>query len=286
MKTIPAVVQTGIDNGTIATCVHLQTKDGTDYGFTDHDRSITFSGVTYVATPGLTQIKMNQRDNAEVSNQEMAGAWVVDLDDNDLSSGKFDDAEFEVFIINWDESVSGVVTDRVIKLKGNTGILQWSEDGFRVDVHSAMKQLSNSFGFTTTASCRHKLYGAADPTLIGNCGVTPVPVNNSVNTVTSSKMKFVAVTTDTAATGQYDGGTLTWTGGTNSGLTTSVKSSVNNANIQTFTFYLPTDFVIVPGDTFSVTPGCDKSFEICKTKFNNAVNFGGFPHIRNEVNFK
>ena len=36
---------------------------------------------------------------------------------------------------------------------------------------------------------------------------------------------------------------------------------------------------IAPGDTFIVTAGCDKRFATCRAKFDNAVNFRGFPHI-------
>jgi uncharacterized phage protein (TIGR02218 family) len=32
-------------------------------------------------------------------------------------------------------------------------------------------------------------------------------------------------------------------------------------------------------DLFVVTAGCDKRFETCRTKFANAVNFRGFPHL-------
>ena len=32
-------------------------------------------------------------------------------------------------------------------------------------------------------------------------------------------------------------------------------------------------------DAFTVTAGCDKSFRTCKAKFDNAVNFRGFPHV-------
>ena len=30
---------------------------------------------------------------------------------------------------------------------------------------------------------------------------------------------------------------------------------------------------------FTVTAGCDKSFETCRDRFGNVVNFGGFPHM-------
>jgi len=36
---------------------------------------------------------------------------------------------------------------------------------------------------------------------------------------------------------------------------------------------------IEAGDTFVVTAGCDKRFDTCRARFNNAVNFRGFPHI-------
>jgi uncharacterized phage protein (TIGR02218 family) len=36
---------------------------------------------------------------------------------------------------------------------------------------------------------------------------------------------------------------------------------------------------IALGDTFAVTAGCDKRFPTCRDRFNNTVNFRGFPHI-------
>jgi uncharacterized phage protein (TIGR02218 family) len=33
------------------------------------------------------------------------------------------------------------------------------------------------------------------------------------------------------------------------------------------------------GDEFMVTAGCDKRFDTCRTKFDNGVNFRGFPHM-------
>ncbi len=36
---------------------------------------------------------------------------------------------------------------------------------------------------------------------------------------------------------------------------------------------------IAAGDTFTVTAGCDKRFATCRDRFDNTVNFRGFPHI-------
>jgi uncharacterized phage protein (TIGR02218 family) len=36
---------------------------------------------------------------------------------------------------------------------------------------------------------------------------------------------------------------------------------------------------IAAGDTFTLTPGCDKSLATCRDRFANTVNFRGFPHM-------
>src|SRR3712207_7264503 len=36
---------------------------------------------------------------------------------------------------------------------------------------------------------------------------------------------------------------------------------------------------ISPGDAFTLSAGCDKSFSTCRDRFANSVNFRGFPHM-------
>jgi uncharacterized phage protein (TIGR02218 family) len=36
---------------------------------------------------------------------------------------------------------------------------------------------------------------------------------------------------------------------------------------------------MVPGDIFSAWPGCNKTREVCVGRFNNILNYGGFPYI-------
>ena len=47
----------------------------------------------------------------------------------------------------------------------------------------------------------------------------------------------------------------------------------------TIELWQPMAHAIAPGDTFTVTAGCDKQFATCQAKFANAVNFRGFPHM-------
>lgn len=279
MKTISAALKTGFANGTIATCIKITRKDAVVLGFTDHDIELTFSGVTYKPTPGLSRVLMNLRSNAQVSNQEFASAWSVDVDEQDLQNGIYDEADVQVYRVDWSNLAAGSLNI----FTGNLGLIQWTEDGFRADVQSLMKKLTHKIGDVTTAKCRHALFEPSGPLTLGKCGINQAShtFSSSVTAITTNRLQF-----DVAAIGQSNGwfanGFIQWTSGTNTGTESPVKVYATE-NIELF---LPTNTTIQIGDTFDIFTGCDKNFSTCKNKFNNVVNFGGFPHINVEVNYK
>jgi hypothetical protein len=38
-------------------------------------------------------------------------------------------------------------------------------------------------------------------------------------------------------------------------------------------------FTVGSGTTFNAVPGCNRSPDTCRTKYDNLANFGGFPHV-------
>ncbi len=60
---------------------------------------------------------------------------------------------------------------------------------------------------------------------------------------------------------------------------------INNNASQNFKIASPFSGLQV-GDTVEVTRGCKHSFSVCIEKFDNAINFGGFPLIPNSNPFK
>ena len=100
MRNIPTNLYADIQNGTICSVVKITLQDGTIYGYTDFDSNISHGGVTYVPAPGLQKVRMTLTPNSEVSNQELASAW-VDAPEEDLLGGKFDSASIEVAWISW-----------------------------------------------------------------------------------------------------------------------------------------------------------------------------------------
>lgn len=74
---------------------------------------------------------------------------------------------------------------------------------------------------------------------------------------------------------RYLFGTLKMTSGVAAGETLSVSNTASTGVALGY----PLLNIPAPGDTFSVTFGCDKSMATCANTFNNLLNFGGFPYI-------
>jgi uncharacterized phage protein (TIGR02218 family) len=94
--------------------------------------------------------------------------------------------------------------------------------------------------------------------------------NNGTWTISS-----VVATQFAVQSGYYDDGVMTFTSGGNSGLSFQIKSWDG----ITLYLYSALFVAVVDGDTFTISPGCDHSIATCKAKFNNVINFQGFPRM-------
>jgi uncharacterized phage protein (TIGR02218 family) len=77
------------------------------------------------------------------------------------------------------------------------------------------------------------------------------------------------------AGGYFDYGLVKIISGANAGITREVKQF----KAGVFTSFQPWPFALAAGDNYEAIAGCDKSFDSCKNKFHNALNFRGEPHV-------
>lgn len=281
MRNVSSLLKQEFIDGFRSTLVKITTKGGVIYGYTDSDAELTVDGVTYTPAPGLSRATLTATSNDTVSNQEIGSGW-VDAPEQDLISGKLDNALVEIAFASWRNPSYG----RMIVQRGNIGIIQWTADGFRADIQGHMRQLQRNLNYTTTANCRHQLFSQFSSNTIGACTLNAASYtyNGTVVAVSVDKLKFSVSGLSQPA--QYlQNGILTWTSGPNAGLKHEVKSHTVGASTE-IEFYLPSFTTIATGHQFSVTAGCNKTFATCKSKFNNAINFGGFPSIQTEVQFR
>ena len=251
-------------------------KDGQVFRFTTLDVDFTYGGETYLTCGGM-------RTSASENTATLDSAGNMDLNllinsdhiaDQELLNGLFDGAEVEIWNRPW-EAVEGDVPFRIIA--GEFGKVSKGTAGFKVEVitkagRAAQQNLLEIY----TPNCRWDL-GSVECTV----DLDALEVSGSVTSTAlvtgpsvSRKRAFID-TSRTEESNYFDYGSVTWTSGDNTGTTNQIERQTGNS----FLLWDTAPYRIQVGDTYTMKPGCDKAVDTCKTKFNNFINYGGFPHV-------
>ena len=146
---------------------------------------------------------------------------------------------------------------------------------FRAELRSAQQGLNATHGRIYQSLCDARVGDA-------RCGVTlATPSLKGFATVTALDDPYRAVVTglEGFADGWFSFGTAQWSDGKRDGLSDAVVSHARLGSADVLGFSTRIGDWVAVGDTFGVTAGCDRRFATCQAKFDNAVNFRGFPHI-------
>ncbi len=267
MKTISPELETHItaETTTLATCWKLTRRDAVVMGFTDHDQDITYASVTYQASSGFTPSAVANSATLSVDNLDIEG--VLDsttITEADILAGIYDFAEVEVFKLNYADTTQGALLLR----RGWLGEVSMNQHQFVAEIRGLTQRLSQSIGELYAPACRA---GLGD----GRCKVNlaPFTVTGTLTSVTSNQV--FSDDTRMEAAGFFTFGKITFTSGNNNGLSMEVKEFAQGEII----LVLPMPYAVQTGDAYTMIAGCDKSFETCKNRFTNAINFRGEPHV-------
>ena len=273
MRDIPSALQARLDSGvtTLCQCWKLTRRDGAVQGFTDHDDDLVIADVTYRAGTGFTSSEAASRFDLSVDGAEIAGALSDDaLPESDLAAGRYDAAAVETWLVDWSD-----VSLRVLTARSTLGEVKREGQAFSAELRGLADSLSQQSGRLFTARCSADLGDAHcrfDLVAAGLQGEGSVISVESTSTL-------VAAGLDAFSEGVFTGGKLSWTSGANDGLSVEIKEHRIASSHARLSLWQAMPEVIANGDAFVVTAGCDKRFATCRERFNNAVNFRGFPHI-------
>ncbi|CAN5481264.1 DUF2163 domain-containing protein [soil metagenome] len=273
MKTLAAGLQAHLDTGatTLAWCWRLARRDGTVMGFTDHDAALSFGGTTYEAASGFTASEIESSLGGSVDNLEVEGALKSDrIGETDLAAGRFDNADIEIWRVNWTD-----VAQRQLMRKGNLGEVQRGELSFTAEVRGLAHRLQQKKGRVCANSCDAVLGDA-------RCGKDlSAPDFTAAGGVSAleSDRSFAASGLPAFADEHFERGTLTWTSGGNTGTASEVKAHRKAMGRVVIELWEAPSVIIQASDDFTIVAGCDRQWRTCKAKFDNAVNFRGFPHM-------
>lgn len=262
-------LQTGTT--TLCNCWKLTPKERTPLGFTDHDVPLTFEGVTYEAAAGFTASAIESQTGLAVDNLDVIGALESDkLNDAELSSGVFDDAEVEIWRVNWRQPDA-----RVLLRKGNIGEVSRGTTGFRAEVRGLAHRLNQATGRLFQYACDTELGGP-------KCGIDLTSASYRANVTIASivgEREWILNGATSYDAQWFSRGLVHVESGANAGAKGEIKEHQLSDGAARILLWHPMPKPMAIDDELILSAGCDKSFKMCKSKFNNSAQFQGFPHM-------
>lgn len=268
MKTIPIALKAEMTGelAHLATCMRIERQDGEIFGFTTHDRPLVVGGVTYEPAASFNPTNVASGHNLDVDNLTVEGILASDtITEDDLRAGRWDWAEFRIFMVNWNDLGMGEWKIR----KGHLGEVTVYRQTFQVELLGMMEAYSISIVEITTPGCRASLGDA-------RCKVVMTGYTHT-GTIDSSDTDYFTLhdLSRTEPDGYFDEGVITFTSGALDGMAFEVKAYIVG------TWFTKTPFPYdAAGLTYTMTRGCNRHFGTCRDTFNNAVNFRGEPWLR------
>jgi uncharacterized phage protein (TIGR02218 family) len=273
MKAMQPALQAHLDEGTttLAWCWRIARADGVTFGFTDHDRTLTFDGTDFEPESGFAASEVRSGSDLSVDAQDAQGVLSSDrITETDILDGRWDNAAVEVWRVNWANT-----SQRLLMRRGAIGQIRRGRLAFVAEVRSLAHVLGQPVGRTFQASCDATLGDA-------RCGFN---LEASAFKGTGAIIDLLRDRAFTASglggftSGWFTFGTLDWINGANAGRQAEVLAHDLVDGVAILTLLEAPVRAIAGTDTFTIRAGCDKRIATCGTKFANVANFRGFPNI-------
>lgn len=259
---------------TVARCWAVLRSDGASYGFTDHDRPLTFEGITFKADSGMTARAVTSGTGLSVDNSEAMGALSDSaITEADIEAGRFDGAQVQAWLVNWRD-----VTERSLRFSGSIGELRRMGGAFHAELRGLTEALNQPQGRVYQTGCSAILGDSA-------CGfdleTEGYAVALAVEEVQEAR-RFRFADLNTFEPAWFERGRLVVQTGAAAGLVCVVKRDRFKADTREIEIWEALRAPVVAGDMIRLEAGCDKRMETCRLKFSNFLNFQGFPDIPGE----
>ncbi|MDF1729795.1 MAG: DUF2163 domain-containing protein [Sulfitobacter sp.] len=249
-------------------------RDGTRFAFTDHDRDLSFEGFDFRADSGLSAKAIAQSTGLAVDNSEALGALSdAAIREDEIEQGRFDGAEVLAWLVNWAN-----VAERRLQFRGSIGELQRADGVFRAELRGLTEALNRPLGRVYQKPCTAVLGD-------GNCRFDPAAEGYSTSLEVveeADRRRFIWPALEGFAPGWFTRGRLDVLEGPAQGLWSIIKHDRVKDGARLIELWEPVRGAVGPGTRVRLTAGCDRRFETCRVKFDNLVNFQGFPDLPGE----
>ena len=247
--------------------------DGVVLGFTDHDLPLDVDGVRCLASSGMSAGALQASTGLSVDNAEAQGALSHDaIRADDIRAGLWDAAEVTTYLVNWQSP-----SDFEITFRGTLGEIAWGEGAFTAELRGLAETLNRTRGRVFQSRCDAVLGDGRCRKILGPGFAAETGVVACANDL---RLELPAL--QGFARGWFDGGRLTVLSGEASGSEGRIKTDRPRGAVREVVLWQSLRRRLAAGDRVRVEAGCDKRLTTCRQKFDNVVNFRGFPHIPGE----
>lgn len=259
---------------TVCRCWAVERRDGTVYGFTDHDRALSFDGLEFKADTGLTAKALQQTSGLAVDNTEALGALSdIAITEEDIAAGRFDGAGVRAWLVNWAD-----LSQRMLQFRGTIGELQRSGGGFQAELRGLTEALNQPQGRVYQKPCTAVL---GDKNCRFGFDVPGYAAELAVEAVDEARVfRFEGLSGFEARWFEY--GRFVVLSGASSGLIGVIKNDRQVDGFRVIELWENLPSGIATGDMVRLEAGCDKRAASCRQKFSNFLNYRGFPDIPGE----
>ncbi|MBY5932960.1 DUF2163 domain-containing protein [Tateyamaria omphalii] len=246
-------------------------KDGNTFGFTDHDTELAFDGIVFRADTGLSAAALAQSTGLSVDNTEALGALTdASVREDEIEAGRFDNAEVRAWLVNWSDP-----DVRWLQFRGTIGEMRRSGGAFHAELRGLTEALNRPLGRIYQKPCT-AVVGDAD------CGFDLERPGYRHDGTPSRVIDSRVFEWDDLSGFEpqwFMRGRLDVLTGPASGLWGMIKRDVFEDGVRRVELWEAIRGEISADDQVRLTVGCDKRFETCRLKFNNLINFQGFPDL-------
>lgn len=251
---------------TIATLWRLIRRDNVVMGFTDFSDDIFFDDINYKAFSGFTPAAISSNSDLSVDNLEVEAVLNSEyISERDIIAGLYDFANIDILKVNYKDISQGCLVLR----SGYIGEVTLKKNSFVAEIRGLSQNLSQTIGQLYSPSCRANFCDSL-------CGLSEENYifSGSITSIVNNRLFFDAGRTEEK--GFFSFGKILFLNGNNINMQSEIKRYSDNGLIE---LVLPMKFDLKVNDAYRIVTGCDKTFNTCVKKFNNALNFRGEPHI-------
>lgn len=247
---------------TLAFCWRLDRSDGVTLGLTSHDQPLVFAGLLYHAAPGMLPSALEQFAAPDTEMIELSGALSSHvLRADDLVLGRWDGARLRLWAVDW----TAPDADPLCLARGQLGAVTVADGKFTVALEGPVAALDAPVTEATTPHCRAQL-GDTRCRVDMAGRVARARITGGAGTQLSVDRPLEP--------GAFAFGRLRWADGPRAGLSALILA--NDAQLLTLAGLAEGGQA---AGMVELTQGCDRRFATCCTRFANAANFRGEPHV-------